>query len=64
MTQQNLSIQLLIFNSSPILLGALYQPQGVLEWLDTLMGVAPQILNEVEVLASMIKMAGIEPCKP
>ena len=34
-------IQLLIFNSSPTLVGALYQPQGVLEWLHTLMGGAP-----------------------
>ena len=34
-------IQLLIFNSSPTLVGDLYQPQGVLEWLHTLMGGAP-----------------------
>jgi hypothetical protein len=36
--------------------GALYQPQGVLEWLHTLMGGTPQILNEVDVLDSMIKI--------
>jgi hypothetical protein len=35
--------------------GDLYQPQGVLEWLHTLMGGAPWILNEVDTLASMIK---------
>lgn len=48
-------IQLLIFNSSPTLVGSLYQPQGVLEWLHTPMGGAPQILNEVDALTSMIK---------
>ena len=48
-------IQLLIFNSSPTLVGALYQPQGVLEWLHNPMGGTPQIFNEVDAFASMIK---------
>ena len=48
-------IQFLIFNSSPTLVGALYQPQGMLEWLHTPMGSAPRILNEVDALTSMIK---------
>lgn len=48
-------VHLLIFNSSPTLVGALYQPQGVLEWLHTPMGGAPRILNEVDALANMIK---------
>ena len=43
-------IQLLIFNSSPTLVGDLYQPQGVLEWLHTQMGGAPRILNELDAL--------------
>ena len=36
-------------------MGTLYQPPGVLEWLHTPMGGAPRILNEVDVLASIIK---------
>lgn len=46
-------IQLLI--SFPTLVGVLYQPWGVLEWLHTLMGGTPQILNEIYALISMIK---------
>jgi hypothetical protein len=34
-------IQLFIFNSSCTPVGALYQPQDVLEWLHTPMGGAP-----------------------
>ena len=36
-------------------MGVLYQPWGVLEWLHTLMGGTPQILNEIYALISMIK---------
>ena len=48
-------IQLCILNSSPTLVGGLYQPLGVLEWLPTLMTGAPRILNEVDALTTMIK---------
>ena len=34
-------IQLLIFNFSPTLVGTLYQPPGVLEWLHTPIGDTP-----------------------
>ena len=48
-------IQLLVFNSSPTLMGAPYQPQGELKWLHTPRGSVPRILNEADVLANMIK---------
>ena len=48
-------VQLLISNSSPTLVGALYQPQRVLEWLHTLIGSAHRILHEVDALTNMSK---------
>lgn len=48
-------IQLLIFNSSSRLVRALYQPQGVLEWLHTPIGGTHRFLNEVDALSIMIK---------
>ena len=37
----SLPVQLLIFNTTPTLMGVLYQPTGVLEWLYTPIGGAP-----------------------
>lgn len=48
-------VQFLLFNSSPTVVGAIFQPQGVIEWLHTPVGGAPRVLTEIDALASMIR---------
>lgn len=52
---KTIPVHLLIFNFSPMLVGALYQPQGVLKWLHSPMSGAHRILNEVDALDNVIK---------